>query len=153
MKNRPLRVLFIAAGLFAALAAALYFVHPMAPLLLLASLVVQLPIIAGLTRAGLASGYRERAAARRRRYDEDGDAGAWLAGEEAEAAAPGYRFWSSAARAQCALSRAEAMAALGRGNEAAALLAELPEDRLPETERARFEAVVETIRAGDEGAE
>lgn len=147
MKNRPyLKYLLIFAGAVVALGIVLYFVTPWAPLALAASLVIQLPIIVILTRTNLTAGYRDRAFARRARFAEDGDAAAWLAEEQREAVSQGYRFWSRAGRAQSALNRADALAELGRGNEAAALLAEIEEKTLPAADRQRYQTIVERIQ-------
>lgn len=149
MKNRPyLKYLLIAAGVAVALAVGLSFITPWAPLVLAASLIIQLPIVVILTRTNLTAGYRDRAFARRARFAEDGDAVAWLAEEQREAAGQGTRFWSRAARAQSALNRADALAELGRNSEAAGLLAEIEEKTLPAADRRRYQDIVERIQAG-----
>lgn len=151
-KKSPLLYLLPFAAFFVLLGVLLYFLAaPWAPLLLLGSLAIQAPIVAGLTRINLASAYRDRAFERMRKYAADGDAGAWLAAEEREAAGAGYRYWSKAARALSVLNRAQPLAALGRENEAAELLAGLDEKKLNPQEKARFDEVVEAIRSGDAG--
>ena len=131
---------------FFALGVGLFFVNPLAPLLLLASLAIQLPIVVSITRVNLGAGYRDRAFERRRSCREGGDAAEWLAAEEREAAGLGYKYWSRATRDLSLLNRAEPLALLGRGHEAAELLAELEEKRLDGYNRGRFDEIVALIR-------
>ncbi|MDL2294602.1 hypothetical protein LJC60_08250 [Ruminococcaceae bacterium OttesenSCG-928-D13] len=146
MKKGNVRALIIAAAVLLAFGVGLYFVNPWGPLLLLLTLAIQLPIIYAITKSTMNSSYRDRAFERRQQFAEDGDADAWLAGEEKEAASVGYKYWSPAARAQNVLARAEALAELDRSSDAANLLAELDEKKLPSHDRTRFDAVVERIR-------
>lgn len=147
MKQRgPLFYLLIIAGIFVALAIVLFFFSPWAPLFLLASIAIQAPIIIIITRTNLTAGYRDRAFERRAQYQKDGDAQGWLDAEQRDASGVGFRFWSSAGRAQSLLNRADALSELERGDEAAALLAELDTQKLPKMDRERFDAIVAKIR-------
>lgn len=145
MKRAWVAVACVAALLLAC--GLLWLWHPFAPLVLLGSLLVQLPIIATLTRRGLSASYVQRAAARYAQYLESGDAAEWLAAESAEMQSAGYRYWSGAGRALNALNRAEAATALGFCDEAAQALADAEAAKLPAHEAQRFETVVLALRA------
>lgn len=140
-------LLGISAGLaLLGLGVGLYFIHPLAPVLLVLSVGIQIPIILRLMHARSTGSYRQRADARRRRYAQDADAERWLAAEEQEAAGPGVRFWSPAGRMLSLLNRAEALCALRRRAEAAILLGQVEPDALDEADRPRYEQVVFDLR-------
>lgn len=143
---KPARILLVALPVLLVLAAALYFVHPVAPLLLLFSLLVQLPIIAALVSSSFTGSYRQRAEERLRRYGADGDAAAWLAEEQAEAKGVGFAYWSSAGRALNTIARAEALCALGRRDEAAALLDAVEAARVDKRDAERYGALRRQLR-------
>ena len=126
----------------------LYFVHPYAPLVLLLSLLIQAPLVWVITHGRLNRGYQERAEQRRKDYEMDGDAEKWLRGEEAEANSVGYRYWSPNSRMKSVLNRAEPLLALGRGREAAQLLAEVEPARLDGPSVARYEELMCVLRSG-----
>jgi hypothetical protein len=130
----------------AALAAGLFFITPWAPLFVLLSLGVQAPVVLLITATSLNGGYRDRAFERRGQYEKDGDADAWLAAEAREALSVGYRYFSSGTKSHSALNRAQALAALGRYDEGAALLAEVDEKKLDHLSKRRFDAAVEAVR-------
>ncbi|MGD9559741.1 MAG: hypothetical protein AB7V55_03940 [Oscillospiraceae bacterium] len=135
------RWLLAAAGLLV-LAGLLWLLHPLAPVLLLGSLLIQLPLIWGVARRQFAVGYRRRAAQRRAAWRAGGPAAAFLQAEQQEADAPAFRHWSRGAKALSALCRAEALWALGRGHEAAALLAGLQREKLEADEQQRYDELV-----------
>lgn len=123
MKKRKWLILLIVVLVLLAACFGLWFVHPFAPLVLLASLLIQLPIVFGIITVTFGSAYRDRAWERRQQYLKDGDAEAWLQGEETEAKAVQQRYWSRGGKTLASLNRAEAMFAAGQGERAAALLA------------------------------
>lgn len=137
MKKKMAKILAIGAVVLLAAGVALYFVHPLAPVLLLFSVVVQGMVAFGVMRAGFNGSYRQRAEERRRQFLKNGDAEKWLAGEEAEAAAAGYRYWSPAGKSLSALNRAEILLLLGRAEDAAGALAQALPDKLEKPDKKR----------------
>ena len=136
---------------FAALGFVLYRLHPYAPLLLLASLLIQAPIVYLLTRNAYNSGYDQRSRARQEQFDQDGDAEAWLAGEEQESKSLTYRFLSSAAKAKNSLVRADLLLRLGRRAEAEELLVSLAAESLNKVNKERYDALMGNIKAAGTG--
>lgn len=147
MKRRKILFWLIPILVLLALGVGLYFVHPLAPLALLLSLLIQLPIIFLLAKSSLNSSYRDRAYQRRQLYLKDGDAEALWEGERKEAASVGYRYWSRGTKTLCQLNQAEALVALDRHDEAAEHLALAEEEKLDSHSRERFDAVVQALRA------
>lgn len=145
-KKRPVVRAIVALAIFLLVEGLLYLVHPLVPVLLLGSLLIQAPIIWGFFRRNFNMGYRQRAAQRRERYKECGDAEAWLAGEERETRMPGYRYWSRGGKALVALNCAEALLALGRRDDAGARLAEVDRPRLEPDDQQRFDEMVLEVR-------
>ncbi len=129
----------------AVLCGVFYWLHPLAPLLLVGSLLIQAPIALGMARRGGGKSYAQRAAARRVQWLQNQDAAAWLAAEEKEAAGRGFLVWSRGARALNHLARAEALCALGRKYDAAELLAALEPDALPPALRLRYADAAEAV--------
>ncbi len=145
MKRSPFVYLLPVLGVFVLLGAVLYFIHPMAPLFLVASLLIQAPLVWVLSRASLGSSYRERAAARRQQYEKDGNAEAWVAGEEKEAASIGYKYWSKAGKSMCELNRADGLVHLGRKGDAGQALAQVAPQKLAAQDRVRYEELSQKL--------
>lgn len=127
MKNKLWPYLVGLGVIFVGLAVGLFFVTPYAPLFVLASLVIQAPIIYFIARTTLATSYYDRAAKRRTQYEEDGDAEVWLAAEEKEVSGGAYKGFSRYGKSLNALNRAQALHALGRKDEAKNCLAQVNE--------------------------
>lgn len=147
MKKSPYSYFIIIGIVLVALAVVLYIINPWAPLFLLASLMIQIPIIYGITKATMNFSYQDRAYDRRMAFEESGDAAAWLAGEQKEAHSVGQKFWSSRSKELNRLNQAAPLCALGRKNEAAELLAQVDEAKLEATARKRYDELVEELRA------
>lgn len=141
MKNAWPWVLGAAAALLG-VGALLWLAHPLAPWLLVLTLAVQVPLVAAIGRRRMAQSYRQRTAARRIAFLQGGSAAAWLAQEEKEAAAAGYRVWSRGSRALCCLARCEALLALARRDEAATMLAEAEACGVAPQDRPRYEELL-----------
>lgn len=131
--------------------AALYWVHPLAPLFLLLSVLIQLPIILLITRASFTSSYNDRVWARKEQYEKDGDAAAWLAQEQAEAKGVGFRYWSSKGRMRNMLLRAKLLTELGQKDQAALLLAEIIPGKLSAEDQAGYAGLVASGETGENG--
>ncbi len=147
MKKFPYRFLLPLGIVFVVLAVVLYFFHPLAPLFLLASLLIQIPIVLVVSRVNMNKGYEDRSFERRLQYQQDGDAAAFFAAEEREAGGAGFAYWSPRAKALSRLCRAELLCELRRGSEAAELLAAIDEKKLDKAGRQRFDAAVAALRA------
>ncbi|NLW79668.1 MAG: hypothetical protein GXY32_09710 [Ruminococcaceae bacterium] len=145
-KKRPVLRTVVALVIFLAIEALLYLVHPLVPVLVLGSVLIQAPIIWGIFRRNFNMGYRQRAAQRRERYKESGDAEAWLAGEQRETRMPGYKYWSRGGKALVALNCADALLAMGRRDAAGAQLAEVDRPRLEPDDQQRFDEMILNIR-------
>ena len=117
-------------GFLLVLAVLLYWVNPLAPLLLLLSIIIQAPLIYLIARYTYSGGYRDRVLARREKNKEDGDDAGWLEKEEQEAASFGYRLLPAKDKAENILLRAGLLLNLGRRDEAAQTLLELELPRL-----------------------
>lgn len=133
--------------LLAVLAALLYLVHPLGPLFLLLSVLVQAPIIFGISRHNFKTSYIQRSEQRRAEYEKEGDGEAWLAAEEAEARSVGYKYWSRAGRSLNALNRADALCAVGREADGRAALEQAEYMRLEAPDRKRYDALAERLKA------
>lgn len=147
MKHSPWFFLVPVGIVAAVLAVVLYFFHPLAPLVLLASLLVQAPIIAIVSRVNMTRGYEDRAYERLVQYKKDGDAAAFLAAEEREAGGAGFAYWSPRAKNLSRLNRAGLLADLGRPADAALLLADVDTKTLDKTNRQRFDEITARMRA------
>lgn len=150
MKRSPYRFIIAFGILFVVLAVILYFVNPLAPLLLVLSLVVQVPLIVIITRTSMAGSYADRAHARRQAFEKDGNAAAWLAGEENEAHSIAFRYLSKTGKMRNALNRAQPLCLLGRTEEAARLLEEVNPARLVRQEVERYEAIQQCIQQAED---
>ena len=146
MKRSPWFFLVPVGIVVAVLAVILYFVHPLAPLVLLASLLVQVPIIVIVTRVNMTHGYEDRAYERSVQYKKDGDAAACLAAEEREASSAGFEYWSPRAKNLSRLNRAGLLADLDRPAEAALLLADIDTKAIDKTNRQRFDEITARMR-------
>lgn len=137
MKKRKWLWWGVALLVLAAACFGLWFIHPYAPLALLLSLAIQLPLIYGILHVTVGSAYKDRAWERRQQYLKDGDAEEWLRGEETEARSVQYRYWSRGGRTLAALNRAEAAWAAGQKEKAAAALAAADPKYLSRDDEAR----------------
>lgn len=124
------KYVLVIVGFYAVLGVVLYFLHPLGPLFLLLSLLIQAPLVFVISRVNYNSAYLERAAQRREEYAQTGDARVWLEGEEKEARSIGFKYWSSKGRALNTLNRAAALAALGENQQCAALLVSIETAKL-----------------------
>lgn len=149
MKKSPWSYLVPVVVVFAVLAVVLFFINPLGPLLLLASLVVQLPIIYIISRTAFSSGYADRSYNRRQQFLEDGNAAHWLEAEQKEERSVGFSFWSAASKTDNNLNQAEAMIALGLWRDAAGKLAAVDEKKLGKTRRQRYDELAESLAAAD----
>lgn len=131
---------------------ALYFVHPLAPLLLLASLLVQFPFIYLSLKAGFGKSYRQRAQKRYEEFLKTGDAAAWFLAEQREAAAKEVRHWSRAGRSLLAFNLARAAFAAGQTEEMLAALGRVEPAALPPEERRQYGLFMEKIVSPEKGA-
>ncbi len=146
---RAARYILPLVGVFVALGVGLYFVNPYAPLLLLASLIVQAPVVYLIARLSYAGGYSDRLHARREAYEKDGDAQSWLAQEQKEAESFGFALLSAKTRAQNTLLRAELLGEIGNNNESSLLLNDIELCRLGNKEKERYYVIVEKCRTQD----
>lgn len=134
------------AGIFIVLSVVLYFFHPIAPLLLWASILIQAPIIYLISRVNFDSAYRDRLYERRQRYQKEestAEAETILEQEEREARSFGYHLLSRWSRQQNALFRAELMLALDRTDDAALLLDTLNAEKLKPADLERYNTIKE----------
>ncbi len=136
-------------GVFIAIAVILYFISPFAPLLLLLSLVIQVPIILFIVRYTTDTSYAQRVDQREQQFEEDGNAAAWLKEEEQEANSIGFKYWSKKGRYQNMLTRAELLHRLGRSDEAAALAADIENAKLPPHAATRHKELLQTLNDGE----
>lgn len=132
----------------AVVAAALYQLHPLAPVMLGISLLVQAPLIVLIGQAALKGSYAQRAASRRAAFAASKDAKAWLEEETRESQSPGYRYWSPTGKALAALNRAEAAYAAGQTDLSLPLLAGVAVHKLPPQEQARYHKMLENLTNG-----
>lgn len=134
-----------AALLLLGVLALLYLAHPLGPVLFVGSLLIQTPIVALFLKTKSGGSYRARAAARRKRFEETGNAEEWLAAEKREANGAGMKYFSPEGKALSAINRADALLQLGRINEAAAMLAQAEDDKPAEQDRPRFAMLEQQI--------
>ncbi len=128
------RFFLIAVGVLVAICVGLWFLHPIAPLLIVLSLAVQLPVAYALMRKRLTSGYLKRTEGYRKELLQSGDANAWLCAEQGETLAKEYSLWHKKLRLLNLLNRAEALAMLGQKDEVRRLLQEIAGASLPKTQ-------------------
>ncbi len=126
--------------LFVALAVLLSFLSPWAPVLLLASLLLQAPIVYFIARFNYDSAYAERLYRRKLAFEKEPEASPFLEKEEQEASGFGYRLLSRKHKCENHLIRAELLQKLQRFPEAAALLSELDPSRLDSVQAERYAA-------------
>lgn len=126
----------------------LYRIHPAAPLMLLLSLAVQVPIVILVARAALGGSYRQRAQQRLLAYQAGGAAQQWLNEENAEANTTGYKYWSTSGKALLALNRAQAAYAAGRTEQAASHLDNLQMQKLNQQDMQRFQLLTQQLASG-----
>lgn len=138
MKREVLKYLLPLAAVLLALGVALFFFHPLAPLLLLLSILVQAGVLWLVLRNTQNTAYGARLDARRAQFDEDGDAETWLAQENAEASSLFRIFWSGYTRRQNTLARADLLHLTGREDEAQAVLAQVDGKALTATDRKHY---------------
>lgn len=124
------RWVLVAVLVLAVFAAILYFFHPMAPVFLLLSMVIQLPIIYFVMRYTSSNSYADRVWERKKQFEKDGDAAAWLKQEQREADAPGFQYWSKKGRNRNMLIRANLLHILEEQAGADALLQMIDESAL-----------------------
>lgn len=141
MKKKPPLYLVVIGLVFVGLCIVLYFIHPLAPLLLLASVLIQGPIVYAITLAKMNGSYQERAYQRQTQYEKDKDAAAWLKQEQQEAASVGFKYWSSRSRCLNALNQAQPLTALGRLEEARVYMDQVEPGKLDKSDRDRFSAL------------
>ncbi len=154
MKKHPiLKYLLPIAIVLVVIGVLLYLLHPLAPLLLVLSVLIQAPLVWHYFRVSYAKGFQQREQERKQQYEEDGNAAAWLALEEADAASVGYKYWARAYRDENALNRACLLVKLGRGQEAQALLDGLEPAKLTRTNRNRYGGIAAELREAGTGAE
>lgn len=135
------------AGGLCLLSLVLLWFHPLAPLLLWASVLLQAPIIYLISRTNYDAAYRERQHQRREAYEKDGDAAAFLAQEEHEATSFGYRLLTAKSRSDNRLNCAELLLALNRPPaEAEALLQALGGEKLNEAQATRLSTLQEQLQ-------
>lgn len=132
------------------LAVVLFFVHPLAPLVLLLSVLIQLPIVYIISQVNMNKGYEDRAFARKTQHEKDKDAAAWLQEEEKEAAGAGFKYWSKRAKSLSALNRAQLLLEMEMPRQAAALLAQVQENKIDKINRQRFLQMVEKLQMESE---
>lgn len=145
MKKKVLLYLVPFFLIFLALGIVLFFFSPYAPLLLVLSLAIQLPVIYFIARSSTGSSYRERADARREQYERDRDAQAWLKQEEKEAASIGYRYWSKAGKSLNQLNQAFLLAQLGRMEEAKSRIDNIQPAKLAKADREQYEKLLQEM--------
>ncbi len=120
------------------LAVLLSFVSPWAPVLLLASLLLQAPVIYLIAKFTYDSAYTERLYARKLAFEKDNDADIFLQKEKEETSSFGYRLLSRKNKMQNCLIQAEMLVKLCRFSEADALLCSINTSHLRHEDAARF---------------
>lgn len=139
-------VLFIL--IILAFAVGSWFIHPIGPVLVAVFILVQLPLIIRIVKAGFGESYVQRQEKRRQAHAEGSlSAEEWLRQELAETQATGFDRWSLAGRSLNALNRAEALLTLGRQDEAGALLFDLKAENLPAGEGERLTRLLSSRKA------
>lgn len=136
--------------MFVVLGVVLYFIHPFAPVLLAASILIQLPLVWILTSSSYNSAYRERSEQNRQKYMKSRDAGHWLEQEDKEASSFGYRFLNQAAKQQNAIIRAELLLQLGRRDEAQTLINSIGNAKINPKLASRYEELHSMLEQTEE---
>lgn len=116
----------------------LYLIHPVGPLLLLGTLVIQAPLIWLFVRRAPGYGYPKRTAARRQQYRQDGDAEAWLAAEKEDYRTAKTGGWPPARWALLCLNCADAAKEAGQTRQAAEYLRQVDSAKLPPEAKPRY---------------
>ena len=101
---RVLKYLLLIVGIFVVLGIILYWFHPYAPFFLVASILIQAPIIYFILKSSYCNSYEERIHKRREKYEEEGEWEEWLEREEREAGSVGFRLLPPRARAESSLT-------------------------------------------------
>ena len=121
----------------------LYFLHPLAPLLLVASILIQAPVVWLLVASSYRNSYKDRTRERIKDFEKDNDAQKWLKQEEMELKSIGRKYWSKSGESLSALNRAQIYAVLGNWQQASELLGVVQEKRLSSLDTPRYKKLVE----------
>ncbi len=123
---------------FVFLAVLLWFVSPWAPVLLLASLLLQAPIVFLIAKYTYNSAYEERLHTRKLAFEKEQEVDTFLQKEEQEAASFGYRLLTKKNKTQNILTRAEFLIVLEEFAKAEELFCELDPSSLNKVENERY---------------
>lgn len=145
MRKTLFKYLLPVAIVLIVLAVVLFFVNPWAPLFVLASVLIQIPIIWGMFKSSQDKSYDVREQERIVKYEIDGDATSWLEAEEKEASSVGYKYYSKASRDRNVLNRANMLVKLNRPDEAKVLLEGLDPQRLNKGNMKRYNDATQGI--------
>lgn len=138
-------------AIFVAIAILLFILQPLAPLLLLLSVIIQAPLIYYYIHSAYKRTFQQNEATRRAQFEADGDAALWLAVEEREARSTTFRYWPRSSRDGNTLTRVELLLELGRGEEAQALLESLEQRKLSVPNLTKFFDLQRKIEAAGQG--
>ncbi len=136
-----LKYLLLTILAFLGLGLILYLVNPFAPLLLLGSLIIQLPIVYFIAKHSYGGAYAQRVQARKEQFEQDGDTAHWLAKEEQEVASFGYKLLSPKAKTKNALLRARLLSQLNRNEEAQRIWRLIDPELLEGEDRKEYESL------------
>lgn len=149
MRKTLMKYLIPFVVILVALAVGLSFVTPWAPVFVLASVLIQVPIIWRMFSSSQDNGYDTREQERVVQFEIDGDAALWLEAEEREAASIGYRYYSKANRDRNRLNRANMLVKLNRAGEAKELLEEMDPKKLNRGNLLRYNDAMVGINEGE----
>lgn len=120
----PFIAVFVAIGIL------LFCFHPLAPLLLVLSVLIQAPLVWYYIRSAYAKSSKDKEKTRKCQFEQDGDAEAWLALEEQDAKSVTFRYWPRASRDGNVLNRVELLIRLEKIPEAQELVDTLEQKKL-----------------------
>lgn len=145
MKSEIMKYLLPMGAGFVVLGVILFFLNPYAPLILVASILIQAPIVWFLVTSSYRNSYRERSEQRKLRFEKDSDANKWLEEEEKESRSIGRKYWSKSGNALSILNRTEALLFLERNETAKELWATLEINNVGKQDKKRFETIAKKI--------
>lgn len=116
----------------------LYLLHPLAPLFLLASVLVQLPLIWIVSRMTFTKSYQQRWEDRQKAFLKDQNAEEWLQQEEKEAKSTGFQYWSGKGKSKNYLTQADLLLQLKRTADAKEILQLVNTAKLTKQDRNLF---------------
>lgn len=144
-KSKKKKIIIASIFVFVGTEIALYFLHPVVPLLVLLSLAIQFPIIWGLFKAKTGTSYAQRWQERKYQFQQDNDVEKWLLQEQLETKNIGYEYWSAKSKSLCFLQQAELWLLLNKPVEARECLAKVIPGKLNAKDKQRAQTAVKQL--------